>query len=152
MENWRVIGYIFLGWGSVLLIYALFVFLSMASLLSGVPFLNEAPIALAASAPYFVLAALLYVVGVVGYYAGRENVATPTTLTKADKRVSYKISSEWSLAVSALATLTILAYQYSSGIMVNPNRIYGFVLPMVISIGAGLILGLATYLVINKLD
>jgi len=152
LENWRIIGYIFLGWGSVLLIYALFVFLSMASLLSGVPFLNEAPIALAASARYFVLAALLYVVGVVGYYAGRENVATPTTLIKEDKRVSYKISSEWSLAVSALATLTILAYQYSSGIMVSPNRIYGFVLPMVISIGAGLILGLATYLVINKLD
>lgn len=151
MDNWRAIGFIFLGWGSVLLVYALFVFFSMTSLVSGVPFLNRTPIALAASAPYLVFAALMYVVGVVGYYAKKERVATQTTVIKTNKHVSRKINSEWSLAVGALTTLAVLAYQYSSGIMNNSNRMYGFVMPMTVSIGVGLILGLATYLVVNRL-
>lgn len=150
MNNWRIIGYIFLGWGSVFLGYAIIVILSM--LFSGLPILNQASIAFVLNAPWLILSALMYVIGFVGYFAGRENVATPTNLPKAEKCKSGKNSSEWALAVGALTTLAVIALQYFSGIMANPDRTFGFILPIFISIVAGLIVGLATYVIIVKLD
>jgi predicted membrane channel-forming protein YqfA (hemolysin III family) len=77
LNNWRAVGYIFLGWGSVFLVYAFIVFFSIVGLFSSVPSFDGAPIALAASAQWLLLAALLYIVGIVGYYAGRDSYENP---------------------------------------------------------------------------
>ena len=82
MNNWKVVSIIFFGWGSVFLFQALFVF---------IPIFDQGATALVASAPYFVLAALLYVGGVFGYYKGRENIATLVTSKTARKQTSSKV-------------------------------------------------------------
>lgn len=90
MNNWRVVGYIFLVWGSVLLISALGAFISMISMISQTPYLDQALIsaALAVIAPYLVLAAIAYVIGGVGYYAGRKNAATSISSNKSNVTIS----------------------------------------------------------------
>jgi predicted membrane channel-forming protein YqfA (hemolysin III family) len=106
LNNWRAAGYIFLGWGSVFLIYALIVFLSLTSIFSAIPSLAQATIALAANVPWLIIASLAYVNGVVCYYAGRENAATSVeanledTLEYVSQPVSSKIDSLWSFPVS----------------------------------------------------
>jgi hypothetical protein len=93
LNKWRVVGYIFLVWGSVLLISALGAFISMISVIGQTPYLDQALIsaALAVIAPYLVLAAIAYVVGGVGYYAGRENAATPISSSKSNVTISATV-------------------------------------------------------------
>ncbi len=90
MNKWRVVGYVFFVWGSVLLISALGAFISMISMIAQTPYLDQALIsaALAAIAPYLVLATLAYVIGGVGYYAGRENAATSISSNKSNVTIS----------------------------------------------------------------
>jgi predicted membrane channel-forming protein YqfA (hemolysin III family) len=106
LNNWRAVGYISLGWGSIFLIYALIVFLSLTPMFSAIPSLAQATIALAANAPWLIIASLAYVVGVVCYYTGRENAATSVEANLEDmleyvsQPVSSKIDSLWSFPVS----------------------------------------------------
>ena len=60
MDDWKAIGYIGLGFGSILLVYALFAYSTMLTIVPAPS--NFAAVALAANAPWFVLAALMYVV------------------------------------------------------------------------------------------
>jgi len=106
LKKWRAVGYIFLGWGSVFLIYAFIVFLSLTSIFSAIPSLAQATIALAMNAPWLIIASLVYVVGVIGYYARRENGATSVEANLVDTQeyvsqpVSSKIDSLWAFPVS----------------------------------------------------
>jgi hypothetical protein len=86
LNNWRVVGYIFLGIGSVFLIYTLFAFVSIISIMSQNPYLTPASnsIALSAIAPYLILASISYVIGGVSYNMGRKNIATSIAPNKAD--------------------------------------------------------------------
>jgi len=90
LNKWKVVGYIFLVWGSVLLISALGALISMISVIGQTPYFDQALIsaALAVIAPYLVLAAIVYVIGGVGYYAGRENVATSMSSNKSNVMIS----------------------------------------------------------------
>ncbi len=90
MNKWRVVGHIFLVWGSVLLISALGAFISMISMITQTPYLDQALIltALSTIVPYLVLATLTYVIGGIGYYAGRENAATSTSSNKSNVTIS----------------------------------------------------------------
>jgi len=90
LNKWRVVGHIFLVWGSVLLISALGAFISMISVITQTPYLDQALIltALSTIVPYLVLATLTYVIGGIGYYAGRENAATSTSSNKSNVTIS----------------------------------------------------------------
>jgi hypothetical protein len=90
LNKWRVVGHIFLVWGSVLLISALGAFISMISMITQTPYLDQALIltALSTIVPYLVLATLTYVIGGIGYYAGRENAATSTSSNKSNVTIS----------------------------------------------------------------
>ncbi len=73
---------------------------------SSIPSLAQARIALASNAPWLIFASLVYVVGVVCYYAGRENATTSLeanledTLEYVSQPVSSNIDSSWSFPVS----------------------------------------------------
>jgi len=91
LNNWKAVGYIFLGCGSVILIYALFSFFSMLATLHQIPYMSQiaTPTALATAAPYLVLGSVTYVIGGVGLYMGRDNVtksiiSNSTKMTKRD--------------------------------------------------------------------
>jgi hypothetical protein len=90
LNKWRVVGHIFLVWGSVLLISALGAFISMISVIGQTPYFDQALIlaALAVIAPYLGLAAIAYVISGVGYYAGRENAATPISSNKSNVTIN----------------------------------------------------------------
>ena len=77
MNNWKAVGYIFLGCGSVILIYALFSFFSILATLRQNPYLAQTatPTALATAAPFLILASCIYIIGGVGLYMGRDNTA-----------------------------------------------------------------------------
>ena len=158
MNSWRAVGYIFLGWGSVFLVYALIVFFSMTSVFSAIPSLAQATIALAVSAPWLILASLTYVVGVVGYYAGRENAATSDEANVEEMQeyvsqpVSSKIDSLWSFPVGALTALGVLVLQGALGFWNDSDLIFGVALPIFYSIVAGSIVGIVAYLMITHLD
>jgi len=79
LSAWKVIGYTFLGCGTVFLIVAAFVFFRVMATISQVPFIGQelSPVALAPCVPYLILAAIAYVIGGVSYCAGRVNPATP---------------------------------------------------------------------------
>jgi hypothetical protein len=160
LNNWRAVGYIFLGWGSVFLTLGLLAFFGIVSIFSTVPILSQASIlvSLAASAPWFVLAALLYVVGVVGYYAGRENVApsdeenVEEMQEDASQPISNRIDPQWAFPMGVLTVLAVLAFQIVLGIMNTSNVIYGVVLPTFYSIIAGSIVGIVAYLIIPHIN
>jgi hypothetical protein len=157
LNNWKAVGYIFLGWGSVFLIYALIVFFSMTSIFSAIPSLAQTTIALAASAPWLIIASLTYVVGVVGYYAGRENAATSDEanveeMQESSQPVSSKIDSLWSFPVGALTALGILVLQGALGFWNDSDLIFGVALPIFYSIVAGSIVGIVAYFIIPYLD
>ena len=159
MNNWRAVGYIFLGWGSVFLILGLLIFFGIVSIFSAAPIFSQASIlvSLAASAPWFVLAALLYVVGVVGYYAGRENVATSDEENveemqeDASQPDSNKIDPLWSFPIGIFVTIGVLVLQIAMGFR-SSEVILGVALPIFYSIVAGSIVGLVAYSIIDKLD
>jgi hypothetical protein len=155
LNNWRAVGYIFLGWGSVFLVLALTVFLSSVSLLSGVPFLNSTPIALVASATWLIIASLAYVVGFVCYFAGREAYGNrppkrerqPISGMESDARSLFiTVSIVAALAMIALTYLWT-AHQFISGIMGNSDVVSAFALPTIVSIAVGLVAGLVAYII-----
>jgi hypothetical protein len=92
----------------------------------------------------------MYIVGVVGYYAGRENPLPPRTSNKVDEDVSSKLSPYWSLPIGALTTLSLLLALYFSGITNNSNAVFGLILPITISMVAGIIVGFASNVIINN--
>jgi predicted membrane channel-forming protein YqfA (hemolysin III family) len=152
LKSWRAIGYIFLGFGTVFLTLALFIFFGLVHIFSGTPFISQAsfPISLSASAPWLVISALMYVVGIVGYFAGKETTYTQTLEKQKRKPISSKIDRYWSFPAGAISTLAVLLLQYFSR-----GRVYTdveAVLPISISIAAGLIVGIATYLILSYLD
>ncbi|MFX1301082.1 MAG: hypothetical protein ACFFDE_09070 [Promethearchaeota archaeon] len=77
MNNWKAGGYIFLGCGSVIFIYALYAFFSMIAMLRQIPYMSQiaTATALATVAPYLVLGSLMYIIGGVGLFMGRDNKA-----------------------------------------------------------------------------
>ncbi len=80
MNNWRAVGYIFLGLGLIVLMYSILVGLTLWSGFSMAYQQNPNPIVaqtaqtatLVAMSPFFIGAASLLVVAGVGLYAGRE--------------------------------------------------------------------------------
>jgi hypothetical protein len=154
LNNWRAIGYIFLGFGTVFLTLALLVFFGVLSIFSLTPLPDQfsISISLIASAPLLVLTTLLYIVGVVGYYAGRENTTIKSALDEAEEYESTKSSSVWSFAVGISAFLAALAVQYFAGIIGNSNIAIGLILPFTISIVAGFAAGIGVYLLTAYLD
>ena len=90
MNNWTVVSYIFLGFGSVLLVLAAFIFSNIYLPYSANPLLAPVAgsVALSASAPWIVLTACAYVVGGVGYYAGQDYVEESSDSEEASERAS----------------------------------------------------------------
>jgi hypothetical protein len=149
LNNWKAIGYIFLGFGSVFLGYALISFLALASLTSA--FLNLAPIALAANTPWFILAALAYVVGFVGYFAGKENDVKETT-KPAKRHDTVKLDTIWSIPIGGSVILIVLVLQGVLGYWNDSDLIFGVTLPILYSIVAGSIVGLVALLLIDRIN
>jgi len=91
LNNWKAVGYIFLGCGSVVLIYAAFTFFSVLATLRQIPYMSQiaTPTALATAAPHLILASCIYVIGGVGLYMGRYNatksiISNRREVTKSD--------------------------------------------------------------------
>lgn len=154
MNNWRVIGYISLGFGSVFLILALLVFFGVLSVFSLTPLPDQfsISISLIASAPMLVITTLFYIVGIVGYYAGKETPLITGAKGETDYSDSGQLSSAWSFAGGISAFLAELAVQYFAGIIGNPNVALGLILPFTISIVVGFVAGIAIYLLTVYLD
>jgi len=156
MNNWKAIGYIFLGFGSVFLGYALIASIGLMSL--SPTFFNYARFALVANAPWFVLATLMYVVGIVGYFAGKEN---PTIKNESNVEETQDLESEygsyrfdplWSVAIGALVALALLVLQGAMGFWNDLDLIFGVALPLFYSIIAGSAVGLSAFFLINKIN
>jgi hypothetical protein len=139
LNNWKAIGYIFLGFGSVFLAYALIAFLALISM-NPLPF-DIAPIALAANAPWFILAALAYVVGIVEETQDLES-----------EYGSYKFDPLWSIAIGAIVALAVLVLQGVMGFWNDFDLIFGVALPLFYSIIAGSAVGLSAFFLINKMN
>ena len=159
MNNWKAIGYIFLGFGSVFLSYALIAFFAITS--CSTSFLNLAPVALAAQTPWFVLAALAYVVGVVGYFAGKENtpMSPSTNIANVDEKaepasrhVSIRLDTMWSFPIGTFIVLIVFALQIALGFWNPTDVIFGVIFPILYSIVAGSIVGLVALLLIDKMN
>lgn len=73
MNNWKIIGYIFVAIGIVVLLYGIFVTTMLASALSGFGYPMQLPAILYMSimAPYLAAAAVFFIIGIIGLYAGR---------------------------------------------------------------------------------
>jgi uncharacterized membrane protein len=149
LNNWKAVGYIFLGFGSVFLSYALIAFLALISL-NPTP-LDITPAALAANTPWFILAALAYVVGIVGYFAGKENKLKETG-KPASRRVSFEMDSMWSIPIGAFVVLTVLLLQFGLGYWNDSDLIFGVAFPILYSVVAGLIIGLVALLLIDRIN
>jgi hypothetical protein len=149
LNNWKAIGYIFLGFGSVFLSYALIAFLGM-TLLSPV-FFSLAPIALAANTPWFIISALAYVVGFVGYFAGKENELKETT-KPATQHDTVKLDTIWSIPIGGSVILMVLVLQGALGYWNDSDLIFGVGLPILYSIVAGSIVGLVALLLIDRIN
>jgi hypothetical protein len=149
LNNWKAVGYIFLGFGSVFIGYALIAFFGMIALSS--TFFDLTPVALAANAPWLILAALMYVVGVVGYFAGKEN-GFKEKGKPARRRISIRLEPIWSFPIGAFATLAVLVLQTASGVGNTTEVVDGFVLPMLYSIAAGSVVGFVALLLIYGIN
>jgi hypothetical protein len=161
LNNWRAVGYIFLGWGSVFLIWAFSIFFAAFFLTSVLPSFAQLLIALGASAMPFTISALCYVVGFVGYYAGKENAQVTVTVNKApiieNKKpvkiqVKDKVDSWWSFAVGALATSGSLIVLLGAGFLDASDLLRGMFLPTFLSIVAGSLAGLIALFLIDKIN
>jgi len=149
LNNWKAISYIFLGFGSVFLSYALISFFGI-TLLSPA-FFSLAPIAFVANAPWFIIAALNYVVGIVGYFAGKENELKETGKPES-RRVSFEVDSMWSFPIGVFVVLVVLLLQFALGFW-NPLDIFsGVVLPILYSVVAGSIVGLVALLLLDRIE
>jgi hypothetical protein len=161
LNNWRAVGYIFLGWGSVFLIWAFSIFFAAFFLTSVLPSFTQMLIALGASVVHFLISALLYVVGFVGYYAGKEKTQAVVTenkppISEAKKTVNRqakdKVDSWWSFTVCASATLGSIIVLLVAGLLNTSDMIRGFFLPMFLSIVAGSLAGLIALFLIDKIN
>ena len=159
MNNWKAVGYIFIGFGSVFLGYALISFLALTALSSA--FLNFAPVALAVNAPWFVIAALAYVVGFVGYFAGKEDIVTSIAANEAkvertqeleSEFISDRVDSFWSVPIGVLVIFIIIILQIVLGFWNPADMIFGVAFPILYSIVAGSIVGLVALLLIDRIN
>jgi len=77
LNNWKAVGYIGLGCGSVFLIVALIIFFSILTPLRQNPYLAQTATttALATATPHLILGSLAYVVGGVALFMERDNKA-----------------------------------------------------------------------------
>jgi hypothetical protein len=150
LNNWKAIGYIFLGFGSIFLGYALIAFFAITSFSNS--FINLAFVALAANAPWFILAALSYVVGVVGYFAGREKSTIDETDDYEVEYIAYKFDPLWSVVIGALVTIALLVLQGVMGFWNDFDLIYGVALPFFYSIVAGSAVGFSVFYLIKRVN
>jgi len=106
--------------------------------------------ALTANAPWFVLAALMYVVGFVGYFAGKENVNKSGKF--AGRRISSRIAPVWSFPIGAAAFMVsylVLATSY----LENTFRLLdNVIIPMLYSIAIGSIAALFALLLFCRIN
>jgi len=118
-------------------------------------------IALGASAVHFLISALLYVVGFVGYYAGKEKSQTVVTENKpsiseakkpVNRQVKDKVDSWWSFTVGALATSGSLIVLLGAGFLDASDLLRGIFLPTFLSIVAGSLAGLIALFLIDKIN
>jgi len=72
MNNWKAVGYVCLGVGSVILIFGLFVFLTINAEIHQIIGFNQiaATTSLITASPYFITAVILYIIGGIGLYMG----------------------------------------------------------------------------------
>ncbi len=70
MINWKAVGYLCLGLGSVILIWALLVFLTLFSELRQLPYVGQIAsiTALIAAIPHFIATSVFYVIGGIALY------------------------------------------------------------------------------------
>ena len=160
MNNWKAIGYIFLGFGTVFLTFALCVFFGLMSTFLGT-FLTQAaiPTSLAASAQWFVLAALMYVVGIVGYYAGKENdfkKKEESDFKKKEKParlpISIRITPFWSFPIGVIAfaaAYLLMATSYLDNPQIPLDNLAS---PIIYSIVIGLVAGLISTVLIYRIS
>lgn len=135
MNIWKVIGEIFLGCASVVLIYAVLAFFIIVSTTSQIPFVGQvlSSVALPVTAPYFVLAAFMYVIGGVTYHAGSEN--SPPPLTSSNKgdltannmldrlnRLEEVVDDNFKVITDRLTELEVEQYLASQSTIVKANK------------------------------
>ena len=148
LNNWKAIDYIFLGFGSVFIGYSLAFFVMMALT---PPFPNFVPNALAAQTPWFILAALMYVVGIVGYFAGKEKELNESGKPK-KRDFSRKIPPIWSFPIAAIAfafSYVALAISYLEN---DFQLLDNVIIPMLWSLAIGSIVGLLALLLFFKIN
>jgi purine-cytosine permease-like protein len=102
-------------------------------------------------------ALLAYVVGVIGYFVGRDSDASivtnkPKTKKAQNPRVSDKMNSWWSFTIGALATLGAIVVLLVMGFLNTSDMVYGVFIPTFLSIVAGSISGLAALAIIDKIN
>ena len=75
----KVIGYSFLGCGTVFIVVAVFIFFNVIGKIAQFPLISHEsnPLALAECVPYLILAVISYVIGGVSYCMRRVNPTTP---------------------------------------------------------------------------
>ena len=75
----KVIGYSFLGCGTVFIVVAVFIFFNVIGTIAQFPLISHEsnPVALAECVPYLILAVITYVIGGVSYCMRRVNPTTP---------------------------------------------------------------------------
>jgi hypothetical protein len=140
LNDWKTICNILLVLGSVFLSWALFNFLVLISLQSPV---YPAFMALPMLTPLLIVAALAYVVGFLGHFAGKENkIQEQNTAKPIRRQFSNYINLLWSLHIGAFSTPILLALQLSLGFNDNMIFIFGIPAPIFFSIIAGAVVGL----------
>ena len=124
------------------LCYALISFLALFSFTS---------LGLMVNAPWFILSALAYVVGFVGYFAGKENTVNGA-VKSAKRHFSIKINPLWSFPAGAFTTLALLALHLGLGFQENMTSIFGIPSPVFVSFAAGVVVGLLSLVLLRVLD
>jgi len=112
-------------------------------------FFDSTPIALVANAPWFILAALMYVVGFVGYYAGREyefeKMGKPRW-----QPIPAKVDPMWAVPIGAVVIILLIAMQIGMGYWNEMDIYSGVILPLSYSIVIGSVAGLASFIVLRR--
>ena len=89
----KVIGYLFLGSGTVFVVVAVFLFFNAIGPITQFPLIGQDlnPVALAACVPYLILAAITYVIGGLSYCMKSVNPDTPLVAPRKIQLPSSKI-------------------------------------------------------------
>ena len=79
MNILKIVGYVFLGCGTVFLILATFIFFNVIITISQIPLTAQqlSPVALTGCIPYLILATVSYLVGGTSYCTDRARLKTP---------------------------------------------------------------------------